>query len=123
MSYAPPLSWKTTHSHVIEARARAMRFAQTPTEQALFRQLRGEKLGVVVRRQYVVGRYIADFAVPALRLVIEVDGAYHARRRAADARRDRELGRRGWRVLRLPAELVAEDLGEAVARVRAALGG
>lgn len=116
------MSRKLTHSHVIEARARAMRFAQTPTEEALFGQLRGGKLGVVVRRQYVIGLHIADFAVPSARLVIEVDGAYHAARRAADARRDRELRRRGWRVLRLPAELVAQDLGGAVARVRAALG-
>jgi very-short-patch-repair endonuclease len=49
--------------------------------------------------------------------------AYHASRRAADARRDRELGRRGWRVLRLPAALVTQDLAEAVARVRVALNG
>ena len=116
------MSRKLTHSHVIEERARTMRFAQTPTEEALWRELRGGKLGAVVRRQYVVGRYIADFAVPARRLVIEVDGAYHAARRVADARRDRELGRRGWRVLRLPAELVAQELAEAVVRVRAALG-
>lgn len=99
-----------------------MRFAPTPTEEALFRELRSGRLGVVVRRQYVIGRYIADFAVPPRRLVIEVDGECHAARRAADARRDRELGRRGWRVLRLPAALVAHDLGEAVAHVRAALG-
>ena len=92
------------------------------SEEALWRELRGGKLGAVVRRQYVVGRYIADFAVPARRLVIEVDGGYHAARRVADARRDRELGRRGWRVLRLPAELVAQELAEAVVRVRAALG-
>ncbi|MBE7481571.1 MAG: DUF559 domain-containing protein [Polyangiaceae bacterium] len=103
-----------------------MRFAQTPTEEALWRELRGGgKLGAVVRRQYVVGRYIADFAVPSVRVVIEVDGAYHASRRAADARRDRELGRRGWRVLRLPAELAARDLrkrSRACARCSAAMG-
>ncbi|MBE7478906.1 MAG: DUF559 domain-containing protein [Polyangiaceae bacterium] len=71
----------------------------------------------------LLGQYIADLAVPSARLVIEVDGPYHAARAAADARRDRELGRRGWRVLRLPAELVAKDVAEAVARVRSALGG
>ena len=117
------MSRKLTHSDVIEARARAMRFSPTPTEEALWRAIRASALGAVVRRQYVIGRYIVDFAVPSVRLAIEVDGAYHATRRVADARRDRELGRRGWRVLRLPAELVAQDLGEAVARVRAALGG
>lgn len=89
------MSRKTTHSHFIEAQARAMRFEQTPTEEALWRELRGGKLDAVVRRQYVVGRYIADFAVPARRLVIEVDGAYHAARRVADARRDRELAAGG----------------------------
>ncbi len=56
------MSRKTTHSHLIEARARAMRFDQTRTEEALWRELRGGKLGAVVRRQYVVGRYIADLA-------------------------------------------------------------
>lgn len=68
-------------------------------------------------------KYIADFAVPSARVIIEVDGAYHATRCAADARRDRALGRRGWRVVRLPSELVVKDLAEAVARVRAALEG
>ncbi|MBK9000177.1 MAG: DUF559 domain-containing protein [Myxococcales bacterium] len=55
--------------------------------------------------------------------VFEVDGPYHQGRGAADDRRDRDLGRCGWRVLRLSAELVAADLGEAVARVRDALRG
>lgn len=95
------MSRKFAQSQVLEARARAMRFAQTPTEEALFRELRGGKLGAVVRRQYIIGRYIADLAVPSRRLVIEVDGEYHAARRVADARRDRDLGSRGWRVLRL----------------------
>jgi very-short-patch-repair endonuclease len=48
-------------------------------------------------------------------------GAYHARRRAADARRDRVLARLGYRVLRLEAELVLEHPEQAVARIVAAL--
>jgi very-short-patch-repair endonuclease len=38
-----------------------------------------------------------DFVAPSVRLVIEVDGGYHADRAAADARRDRALGRFGFR--------------------------
>ncbi|MBK7584422.1 MAG: DUF559 domain-containing protein [Myxococcales bacterium] len=76
-----------------------------------------------MRRQVVIADFIADLVVPAAWLVIEVDGPFHARRALADARRDRELGRRGWRVLRLPAELVEREIEEALARVRAALGG
>jgi very-short-patch-repair endonuclease len=48
---------------------------------------------------------------------------YHARRRAADARRDRALSRMGYRVLRLDAELVLADLPRAIELVLAALAG
>ncbi len=73
---------------------------------------------VSVKRQVVLGQYIADFVVPSRRLVIEVDGAQHARQRSADARRDRALG---YRVLRLDANLVVKQLPEAMRRVREAL--
>jgi very-short-patch-repair endonuclease len=69
----------------------------------------------------VAGRFIVDLLVPELRLVIEVDGRYHARRRNADARRDRALARAGYRVLRLEAEQVMGDLPAAVARIRTEL--
>jgi len=96
-------------------------YAQEP-ERALWRELRGGRLGVSFRRQVVLGnRYVADFAAPSLRLVVEVDGSIHARRAAADARRDRDLARLGYHVLRIPAQLVMGDVAAAVALVRAAL--
>jgi very-short-patch-repair endonuclease len=55
------------------------------------------------------------------REAVEVDGGYHARRASADGRRDRKLARMGYRVLRVEAELIEQQLDEAVARVRAAL--
>ena len=105
-------------------RAFAMRHAPTASEATLWRHLSGRKLGVAFRRQVPLGgRYIADFVAPSARLVVEVDGGVHLSRSAADARRDRVLGRRGYRVLRLEARLVIEQPLVAVARVRAALGG
>jgi very-short-patch-repair endonuclease len=65
----------------------------------------------------VLGRFIVDLLAAEVRLVVEVDGGYHAQRARADARRDRALGRAGYRVLRLEAELVMGDLDAAVARV------
>jgi very-short-patch-repair endonuclease len=55
---------------------------------------------------------------------VEVDGGYHgeARRLRSDARRDRRLERAGYRVLRLPAQLVLSNLAQAMEQVRAALG-
>lgn len=99
-----------------------MRSALTPSEQALWALLRDKQLGVWFRRQVPIGRFIADFAAVGVRLVVEVDGGYHANRRAADARRDRALARLGYRVLRLEAALVLEHPLVALARVRAVLG-
>ena len=53
--------------------------------------------------------------------MVEVDDQSHELKRTADARRDRNLARLGYRVLRLPAELVRNNLAEAVARIIAAL--
>ena len=112
---------RTPHA-VIVARAAAFRAAPTTTEALLWEALRAEKLRVRFRRQVVLGRYIADFFAPRAKLVVEVDGEVHAHRAAADARRDRDLARMGYRVLRLPHALVQEQLAEGVALVVAALG-
>ncbi|MBE7484127.1 MAG: DUF559 domain-containing protein [Polyangiaceae bacterium] len=114
---------KLARNQLLESRACALRGSPTRSEEALWRVLSAGKLGVSARRQVVLGNFIADFAVPARRLVIEVDGGSHAGRAAADARRDRGLARLGWRVLRLDAELVLSSPEEALARVRAALAG
>ena len=67
--------------------------------------------------------FIVDFLCPARGLVVEIDGdLYHARRRAADAARERKLVRAGYTVLRIPASVVERDLARAVGMVRAALG-
>jgi very-short-patch-repair endonuclease len=58
---------------------------------------------------------------PSVGLIVEVDGAYRARRQSADASRDLKLRRLGFRVIRVSAELVLTDLAAAVALVRAAL--
>jgi very-short-patch-repair endonuclease len=110
-----------SRQQLIAERAREMRFAQTPSEQMLWRCLAGKRLGVAFKRQFPVGNYIADFVAPSVNLAIEIDGAYHVNRAAADARKDRCLRRAGYRVLRLDAELVRTNLLEAVARIRVAL--
>jgi very-short-patch-repair endonuclease len=112
----------SAHSQQVALHARQMRFAPTESERLLWSALRGCRLGTHFKRQVPVGgRYIADFLAPARRLVVEVDGLYHSRRRQADARRDAVLRRLGYHVLRLDAELVERELGVAVARVREAL--
>lgn len=90
-------------AEVLAGRARYMRRFPTPSEALLWRELRGGRLGVRFVRQVVIGRFIVDFLAPELRLVVEVDGGYHAQRRRADERRDAKLRGWGYRVVRVEA--------------------
>jgi very-short-patch-repair endonuclease len=107
--------------HRLAVFAHQQRFAPTWSERLLWERLRGGRLGVGFRRQVVVGEHIVDFAAPAVRLVVEVDGGCHETRARADARRDRALEQLGWRVLRLPAEMVVQEMDAAVALVAQAV--
>jgi very-short-patch-repair endonuclease len=94
----------------IQQHARSMRASPTRSEEVLWRAIRGRQLGVQFRRQVVISNFI-----------VEVDGAYHARRTHLDAQRDRVLTAAGYRILRLNAELVVTRCHEAVALVVVAL--
>ncbi len=98
-----------------------MRHNMTETESQLWHQLAGSALGVAFRRQSPIDRYIADFVAPAAKLIVEVDDRKHELRRRADARRDRNLARLGYRVLRIDAQLVRRNVEEAVSLIKAAL--
>ena len=105
----------------LELFARQHRSRLTESEARLWSALNAGQLGVCFRRQVPVGgRFIADFCASSIKLIVEVDGGYHSRRRASDASRDRKLARLGYRVIRLDAALL-RDLAAAVAVVRAAL--
>ena len=75
----------------------------------LWRALRENPPGQKFRRQHPIGRYIADFACPAYRLVIELDGSQHAKRNEDEMERTAELTRRGWRVIRFWNNEVLEN--------------
>jgi very-short-patch-repair endonuclease len=106
---------------LLQHRAAIMKASPTPSEALLWKELVSGKLGVPFRRQAVVGGFIADFVASSVKLIVEVDGGCHVRKRRADAGRDEKLGRLGYRVLRLEAVLVVRDLSAAVALVRGML--
>jgi very-short-patch-repair endonuclease len=105
---------------ILAAYAHRLRREPTDSEARLWRALRSSQLGVAFRRQVPVLGFIVDFLAPSVRLIVEVDGGYHARRKSADERRDIKLNRAGYRVLRIDAELVMRDLTAAAAEVVAA---
>jgi very-short-patch-repair endonuclease len=96
-------------------------------ETLLWRELRKRPGGFKFRRQHPAGTYVLDFFCPAVRLVVEVDGAAHdfASRAEHDERRTEELQRQGLEVLRIPARDVLADvevpLRQIIAECRARL--
>jgi very-short-patch-repair endonuclease len=102
---------------LLEERARTMRFNPTRSEERLWRMLSGSKTGFAFRRQLVIGEHIVDFACTKVRLVVEVDGAYHDPRARHDAQRDRALQALCWSVLRVADHEVFQDINAVVARI------
>ncbi len=99
--------------------AREHRKSPTKSEKILWKALRGKKLdGVKFRRQQPIGVYIADFYSSAYRLIVEVDGSIHDTQQEADAERDEIMKTLGLNILHLPAELVENDLGSALEKIR-----
>jgi 5-methyltetrahydrofolate--homocysteine methyltransferase len=81
--------------------AREMRRSPTRSEEIFWQAVRDRRLnGVKFRRQQVIERFIVDFFVPSHRLVIEIDGGVHQRRKEYDTLRQQFLDDCGLRVLR-----------------------
>ena len=115
-------SVSTHQRQLLRQRARVMRHAPTETEHLLWQVLRAGRLGVTFRRQVVLQGYVADFYACSHKLIAEVDGNWHAKRQARDARRERTLRASGYRLLHVTASEVAHSLPLVVTRVRQALG-
>jgi very-short-patch-repair endonuclease len=66
------------------------------------------------RRQHPIGPYIADFACPEAKLVIEIDGYWHKTRERADAFRSDRLRDLGYEVVRFETADGGGDVGPLV---------
>jgi very-short-patch-repair endonuclease len=91
-------------------RARQLRRNQTRAELELWMRLRGRQLGAKFRRQYRIGRYIADFCCLEQRLVIELDGGQHLEQVEADRKRTAYMTSRGFLVLRFCNDEVLKEI-------------
>ena len=98
-------------------RARDLRKNATDAEKRLWNALR-EALPFKFRRQRPIGPFIVDFACPARKLVVELDGGQHATKAEADERRTAELARYGYRVIRFWNSEVLANLDGVLETIR-----
>jgi very-short-patch-repair endonuclease len=103
-------------------RARLLRHDQTDAEKKLWGRLRAKRFGQFhFRRQFPIGNFIADFACPKSKLVIELDGGQHLDQKAKDDWRTRLIEQRGFRVLRFWDSDVLTDIDGVLERIMEAL--
>ena len=94
------------------------RIGWTPTRPERLLRAELQRRGIQHEFQYPTrSGYIADFAFPDIRLIIEVDGeVWHSslEARKRDRFRDHRLRKGGWTVLRYPATEIEADVGRVV---------
>lgn len=96
------------HYGMLKVFAKENRANMTEAETLLWSLMRRNTLGQKFRRQYVIGDFIVDFICLNKKLVIEVDGGYHAEPRQIedDSLRQQWLEDRGFKVIRFTNEEV-----------------
>lgn len=110
----------------ITSKARNLRKNQTEAEVWLWQLLRREKLGVKFRRQQplrlrIDGKvilFIADFYCRSAKLVIEVDGGVHDRRKERDEARTHMIRSLGYEVIRFSNHAVLFETDFVIAEIR-----
>ena len=100
----------------ISKHAAPLRRNMTDVEKALWAELRSRRLGgLKFKRQWTIGRYVADFCCLERRLIVEADGGQHSEER--DAARTAFLQSEGYRVLRFWNNEVIENMDGVLQRI------
>lgn len=96
--------------------AKENRNNQTEAEKLLWYHLSNNGLGIHFRRQHIIGCYIADFVCLKRRLIVEIDGGYHAQeeQQIMDYLRTAELEKLGFRVIRLKNDEIFQDISKSL---------
>lgn len=105
--------------------ARRMRRALTEPELKFWNAVRAHRLmGLSFRRQMPINGYIADFACPDHKLIIEIDGSTHSQDRQIvhDQQRDATLAKLGWQVIRFSSTDIMQHLDEACTHILRVIG-
>ena len=97
-----------------------MRSNPTEAEAVLRNEVRANKLGHKFLFQYIIGEFIVDFLCPDCKLIIEVDGGYHAEpiQQYDDIQRSQWLEQMGYRVVRFTNEQVVNDIDNVIKEIR-----
>ena len=114
---------KLNYHEKLKPFARKLRIEGTKGEAILwFNALKARKMyGYQFNRQFPIGNYIVDFICRRLSLIIEIDGSSHRWKQEYDRRREDDLERLGYQILRFSEEKVVHRLDEVVGKISYAI--
>ena len=99
-------------------KARQLRKNMTPDEAILWERLKGKQIcNVRFRRQHPINKYIVDFYCHEAKLVIELDGKIHLKRKGYDKDRTRILNELNLDVIRFSNEKIHSNIEEVLRKI------
>jgi leucyl-tRNA synthetase/very-short-patch-repair endonuclease len=115
--------WQMANSELwgrLKNYAREMRKNPTDTEDLLWQELRNNKLGHKIRRQYAIKEFIVDLVCLNKRLVIEIDGNHHYEKEQKDYDDVRStcLNFFGFKVLRFTNDEVLKNINDVLNKIK-----
>ena len=111
--------WKGASPNIF-SKANHLRKNMTEAESVLWEKLINKKLlGYKFRRQHPISIYIADFYCHKLKLIIEVDGKYHAttEQQKSDLNRSNDLEFQGLKIIRFSNNDVLNNLPQVLKKI------
>ena len=123
-----PFSYQTANPMVYELlkeNAKYNRAHPTQAEAIMWQLLKGKQLGISFRRQQIIGEYIVDFVCLECKLVVEIDGGYHAtlQQQENDMLRTQWLNNYGFNVIRFTNEEVINATETVIKRIKENING
>ncbi len=108
---------------LLKRNAKNLRRFSTEAESVLWEMLRAKKLGEKFRRQHIINDIIVDFVCLSKKLVIEVDGGYHANPeiQKSDTLKTEILSELGYNVIRFTNNEVLANIDSVLETIRKAL--
>ncbi len=98
--------------------SRKFRNNMTECEKMLWEKISRKQLnGLKFRRQFPVGRYIADFYNHDKRLIIEVDGSVHNEQKEYDKKRERYLEASGCTIIRFTNDEIINNIDLVIEKI------
>ena len=100
--------------------AEALRKNMTEAEKIIWERASKNQLGIRIRRQHPIWKFIADFYCHELKLIIEIDGGIHLRseNKEYDISRDISLNELGIEIIRFTNDQVINDTKRIIGEIK-----